>query len=136
MITVDEYFQGRRQTYAAELTPQIEANAVVIVKRAVALLDAFYAAIPGAAPRHVNSGWRPPTLNQRIPGAAQKSLHMTAEAIDLSDDDGALDDWINSPNGELVLQRLELWAENWRYTSRWTHVQSRPPRSGRRFFTP
>lgn len=136
MITTDDYFMGRRERYASEFNDAIAAAAVVTVARANALLDAFFAAKPNAIRRHVNSGWRPPSLNATVPGASQRSLHMTGEAIDLSDDDSMLDDWINSPAGLQTLVRLELWAESRNYTPRWCHVQTRPPRSGLRFFVP
>lgn len=136
MITVDDYFQGRRERFPAEYREPIGDAAVVTVKRANLLLAAFYLAKPEAIVRRVNSGWRPPTLNASVPGASQRSLHMTGEAIDLSDDDSMLDDWINSPAGTQALVRIELWAESRNYTPRWCHIQTRPPRSGNRFFVP
>lgn len=135
-ITTDDYFMGRRELYPGEYTDAIGAAAIITVRRANALLDAFFAAKPQAITRQVNSGWRPPSLNVIVPGASQRSLHMTGEAIDISDDDSMLDDWINSPAGTQALMRAELWAESRNYTPRWCHVQIRPPRSGLRFFVP
>lgn len=136
MIDLDAYFMGRRQPYRAELTDAIERHAFITVERVSMLLNEFCAANPGAATRWVTSGWRPASLNARIAGAAKNSLHITGEAVDLSDDDSALDDWINTPAGIQVMTTIELWAEKPKWTPRWCHLQIRPPRSGLRFFQP
>lgn len=136
MISLDDFWMGRKARYPADCTASVQANAAVTVDKANRLLNAFYTAIPGAATRHVNSGWRPPAVNAATPGAARLSKHMTGEAIDISDDDGQLDDWINSPNGTGVLMSIGLWAEAASATNRWCHIQIVPPRSGNRFFLP
>lgn len=126
MISLDDYFMGRQQKYRRELTAEVKRNAPETVRRANALLDAFYADNPGAATRRVNSGWRPPSLNRTVPGAASNSPHMTGQGIDLSDDDEELDDWLMSPNGEKVLRELKLRHEHPAYTARWSHIDTRP----------
>lgn len=136
MISLDDYFMGRQQMYRAELTDEVKRNAPETVRRANLLLNAFYADNPGAAPRRVTSGWRPPSLNRTIPGAAKNSLHMTGQAIDLSDDDEELDDWLMSPNGEAVLRELGLRHEHPDYTSRWAHLDTKQPSPGRLHFIP
>ena len=136
MISLDDFFKGRQQAYRSELTDVVRTNSVEMVRRANLLLNSFYRDNPGAATRTVNSGWRPPSLNARVPGAARFSLHMVGAAVDLSDDDAALDTWLTSPNGMIAIEQIDLWVEEASHTPRWSHIQIFPPRSRRRFFHP
>ena len=136
MITVSDYFMGRDRVYASCLTDDIKLNAAETVKRANALLELFYAACPKAHQRNVNSGWRPPAINACVRGAAPRSNHMTGKAVDLGDDDGALDDWLMTIPGQAALVKIGLWMEHPSATPRWCHVQTVPPGSGRRVFHP
>lgn len=136
MITTAEFFMGRDRTYKSVLTDEIVNNALETVKRANLVLDAFYTANPKAHRRGVNSGWRPPAVNAGVRGAALKSKHMTGEAVDLGDDDGALDAWLMTPEGQAVLAKVGLWMEHPSATPRWCHLQTKPPGSGRRVFYP
>lgn len=136
MINLTQYFMGRDETYKSSLTDEIRANAANTVKRANDLLEVFYKANPSAHLRTVNSGWRPPALNARVPGAAPNSQHTVAKAVDLSDDDGALDAWLMTPAGQAALMAAGLWMEHPNSTPRWSHVQTVAPRSGRRVFIP
>lgn len=136
MITLDDYWMGRDKAYPKDLTPEIQANAACTVERVNKLLAAFYAAHPNAAKRKVNSGWRPPAVNAGVKGAAPKSKHMTGDALDLSDDDGALDAFCMTPKGRSVMTEIGLWLEHPNATPRWCHVQTVPPRSGNRVFMP
>ena len=81
----------------------------------------------------VNSGWRPPTVNSCTPGASPTSWHMTGQAVDLHDPQGALDRWC-SGDGLPTLMSLGLWLEHPDSTPGWCHVQLRPPGSGNRVF--
>ena len=136
MISLDDYMQGQQQTHRRELTDEVRKNAPEMVRRANELLNRFYTDIPEAATRTVNSGWRPPSRNRTVPGAAVRSWHMRGAAIDLSDADEELDDWLMSPNGEQALQDIGLWHELPEYTPRWAHVQMFPPGSKRLHFIP
>lgn len=136
MITLAQFFMGRDVTYKSALTPVITANAVELLQRVNLLLAIFYAANPQAHQRGVNSGWRPPALNATVKGAAPKSKHMTGQAVDLGDDDGMLDAWLMTPLGQKALEEAALWMEHPSATPRWCHMQSRPPRSGKRTFYP
>lgn len=130
MISLPDYWMGRDAEYPLAMTPQIERNAEVIVRLANALLARF------GQGRKVNSGWRPPAVNASTPGAAMFSRHMTGEAIDLADPEGDLDEWLMSPTGQSVMGALGLWHEHPAATKGWAHVQSVPPRSGKRTFYP
>ena len=128
MISLADYWMGRDAKYPQELTGEIEANALELLDRVNLLLQSF------GEERKVNSGWRPPEVNARTPGSAQKSKHMTGQAVDLADPDGDLDEWCMENASEL--ERLQLWQEHPASTKNWCHLQSVPPKSGKRVFYP
>lgn len=128
MITVDDYFMGRDKTHAADLTSEIRANADTTVYRVNKLLE--IAKIPGK----VSSGWRPPSINAGVKGAAKKSKHMTGQACDVADPKGDLGHWCLTHLTEL--EKVGLWLEHPSKTPTWTHLQIIPPGSGRRVFMP
>lgn len=128
MITLAQYFMGRDKKYAAELTDEMRQNAQNTVDLANALLQEF------GEERGVNSGWRPAAVNAAVPNAAKKSKHMLCLAIDISDDDGDLDNFCME--NQDVLERLGLWLEHPDATPKWCHVQIVPPGSGKRVFRP
>jgi hypothetical protein len=137
MVTLDDYFRAHdaeggdwRKRAALAFTPTLEANAERTVSLANQLLDAF------GEWRQVVSGWRPPAYNVIVPNAAKYSMHLTCEAVDLEDHDGELDEWIAGVEGLEALKRLGLWAEHQAATKGWCHVQTKPPKSGRRIFYP
>jgi hypothetical protein len=140
-VTVAEYFMGRDVVFAALLTPELRANAGETVRRWNILLKAFHDAT-GKSHRGVRSGWRPPEINARTPGAAANSRHMTCEAMDAEDADKALAAFVVA-NVELV-SHVGLWFEDplakqkngALYTPSWVHGQIVPPPSGRRYFIP
>lgn len=130
MIALTDYWMGRDREFPLALTPQIEKNAELTVQLSNALLARF------GEGRKVNSGWRPPQVNAAIKTAAPNSKHMTGQAIDLADPDGDLDDWLMSREGQEALVEIGLWMEHPACTKSWTHLQTVPPRSGRRVFYP
>jgi hypothetical protein len=142
-ITLDQYFGGRRESHPTECSPGIEANAmrsVPIFNAMIAEAERFGIVIlinPSGdfAGSQINSGWRPPSINACTPGASATSLHMTGEAVDLHDPAGELDAWLLTPEGQYTLVDLGLWLENPGSTPGWSHVQTRPPKSGRRVFS-
>lgn len=140
MIEIGHYLMGRDLQYGHLLGPDLRAQA----RRTVELANALLVLAKGAgvtlehSPRTgtiVTSGWRPADVNERTPGAAPKSRHITCQAIDLYDPDGDLDDWLLA-SADTVLRDLGLWLEHPAATKGWAHVQTVPPRSGRRVFYP
>ena len=128
MITRDDYFMGRDITHKSEMTPEISSNAGRTIERVNKLLAFF------GESRKVTSGWRPPSLNAKVPGAAKRSNHMIGAACDLEDEDGDLDEWcMDNLN---VLEMIGLWLEHPASTKNWTHIQIFGPRSGKRGFYP
>ena len=130
MISLTDYWMGRDKEFPLALTPQIEKNAALTVQLANALLARF------GQGRKVNSGWRPPAFNATVPNAAPNSKHMTGQAIDLADPEGDLDDWLMSQEGQQAMTELGLWHEHPAATKGWAHIQTVPPKSGRRTFYP
>lgn len=128
MITVADYYMGRDEKFAAELTDEKRANAAKTVERVNLLMVAF------GHSRKVNSGWRPAVINGSTTGAALKSKHMTCQACDLEDADGDLDEWaLEHPE---ILEQIGLWQEHPASTKGWAHFQIIPPKSGNRVFFP
>lgn len=139
MLTLSDYWMGRDESHEHALTEAIRANARETVHRANALLAMMMVdgLILEANPRScslVNSGWRPPEVNAGIPGAAPRSKHMSGQAVDLYDPEGQLDDWCMGNQERLA--EAGLWLEHPSATKGWCHVQTLPPRSGRRVFYP
>ena len=134
MITLTDYWMGRDKEFADELTDAIRDNASWTVARANMLLMAFKADKPDWEARHVTSGWRPARVNASTPGAAQRSKHMTGEAIDIADPEGDLDEWCLAHPQDL--EHIGLWQEHPSATKGWCHVQIVPPKSGKRVFYP
>lgn len=134
VITIPDYFMGRDQQYAQELTPDLRANATHLLMRVNALLTMYYAEHPDADHPHVTSGWRPRVVNARTTNAAVNSKHMTCQAIDLHDPDGLLDEWCM--DSQQYLEQFGLWQEHPSATKGWAHLQSVPPKSGKRVFYP
>jgi hypothetical protein len=140
-ITVADYFMGRDITHGLMLSPDMRLEAA----RTVDLVNRFLARVPpGAVTWHINprtgnilsSGWRPPDINARTPGAAPRSKHIMCRAADLYDPEGDIDEWCMSAEGLRVLAEIGLWLEQPAATKGWCHVQSVPPGSGNRVFYP
>jgi len=127
-VTLADYYMGRDALHAEELTAELRANAEATVRRANILI-----ARAGIA-CSVNSGWRPHAINARVANASARSKHLTCEAIDLSDECDALDEWCLAHLA--VLEDIGLWLEHPSATPGWCHVQIVAPGSGRRVFMP
>lgn len=71
------------------------------------------------------------TDQSKIP---MKSKHLSGDAVDIADSDGALKAWIKL--NIKVLEDAGLWCEDFSTTTTWVHFQRLPPASGKRFFMP
>jgi hypothetical protein len=141
MISLLDYWMGRDREFPMAMSPDLEKNAAMMVELANKLMILAHSA--GVTfetnPRTgtvVSSGWRPASINAATPNAAPKSKHMTGQALDIYDPDGDLDEWLITENGQKVLHDLGLWMEHPSATKGWCHIQSIPPKSGRRVFYP
>lgn len=122
MISKEDYFMGRDVSCSTELTVEILHNAAQLLK----VVNEFLTEL-GITSAKVSSGWRPASINSKVPNAAKRSLHMTGMAIDIKDD-GTL--------SKLILDNLDklkqhnLWMEDPKHTIGWVHLDlgSRTPR--------
>lgn len=128
-LALTDYWMGRDKKYPSAWSEDIEAAAIDLLDRVDAMLADF------GEERKISSGWRPPEVNARTPNAALKSKHMTGHAVDLSDPEGDLDEWCAENDGER-LTVYGLWMEHPAATKGWCHLQSLPPKSGKRVFYP
>ncbi len=127
-LKLADYYMGRDKLHRQELTRELRANARETLRRVNRLLRRA-----GFVCR-ISSGWRPAAINATVPGAAQGSKHLRCLAIDLEDRNGRLDAWCMA--NLAVLEELQLWLEHPEATPGWCHLQTLPPRSGRRVFYP
>jgi uncharacterized protein YcbK (DUF882 family) len=137
-ISIQEYLGDHARNFAMSLTEDVMKNATATVERVNQLFQALEIAgikvERNSQGNYLNSGWRPAAYNATVKGAAVKSKHITAEAADLYDPDGAIDDYLM--DNQIVLAGLGLYMEHPSATKGWCHVQLVPPRSGRRVFYP
>lgn len=128
LIMLHDFLMGRDSTYAADFTAEIAQNAVATVAK----INEFL--LRSGFDGHVNSGWRPPSLNAATRGAARHSKHMLGLACDLHDADGHIDRYCI--DNAALLEELGLWLESPDSTPGWCHLQIVAPASGHRVFIP
>ena len=85
-------------------------------------------------PMNVSSGYRSPEHNVTI-GGATHSTHLTCEAIDIIDLEGALRRFCIA-NDNAILKKYNLFMEHPAYTKGWCHLQIIKPKSGNTIFIP
>lgn len=127
-ISKDELLKGRDKQYASDYTQEISDNLDKLLIPLNQIRDAYN------KPMIVSSGWRPPQINAKTPGAAPQSKHMIGLACDIIDADGSLMNWVLQ-NLQL-LKDLDIYMENFNYTPNWVHFQLGGPGSGKRIFIP
>lgn len=97
--------------------------------------------------RKVNAlGYKPPMRassclrsikdQQRINPKAMGSSHLYGCAVDIADPDGKLKSWLQTESGNLALINCGLWAEDYKSTPTWVHLQTYCPKSMNRVFRP
>lgn len=118
---------GRHLQFPDEYQDGFQCNAESLLLK----VNGFFEEL-GVNPR-VTSGYRPPSINRKIKGAAKRSHHQTCNAIDVEDINGALGIKASDPE---LLKKHGLYLEDPTYTKGWIHLQDIPPRSGRRIFIP
>ena len=113
MFTREQYLMGRDKEYP--LTPELEKNLTTLMEKVAALEEEM----PEDMWLKVSSGYRPGRYNVAA-GGAPKSAHLTAEAVDIQDPTGAIDEWCAAHLD--ILAHLGLCLENPRKTVGWTHL--------------
>lgn len=134
-----DYLMDRDRIFPQEYSIGVKANAELTVQAVNALLKRLEASkvhleVHPVTRTIISSGWRPPQINNQVKNAAVRSKHMTAQACDLYDPDGVIDDWLmdNLAN----MPDLGLYMEHPSATKGWSHVQIVPPKSGKVCFYP
>ena len=130
MISIEDYFG--RHSGGPKPSEEVRANALELLSKVNAMLADIQ--LQEAQEPKVNSGWRPQGYNATIPGAAPNSKHITGQAVDLADPDGALDDFLFVRPARLI--EHGLYMEHPLATKGWVHLQCVAPRSGNRIFYP
>lgn len=104
-----------------------------IAKNASVLLDKVNAFLEHYGDVVMTSGYRSPEHNKKV-GGARSSKHMSGDAVDIFDPDKRLAKFVFMK--QQLLKEYGLYCEDMRCTKNWVHFQSKPPRSGARFFIP
>lgn len=127
MISKAELLMGRDQSYSGDYTDEISDNLNSLLTPMNAIRTAW------GNPMTVDSGWRPPAIN-KADGGAPNSKHMIGLACDIADTTGELWTWVL--NNLELLQSLNIYMEDRRWTPTWVHFQLGQPKSGHRIFIP
>jgi hypothetical protein len=123
MISRDEILKNREKEFP--LSSELEANLSLLLQRVNKLRLLW------AKPMIVTSGYRPGRYNKAA-GGAEKSAHLTCQAVDISDPKGEIGLWLF--NNIQILKDCGLWMEHPGDTPTWCHLQTVPPKSGVRIF--
>jgi len=115
LITRDEILMNRDAEFP--LTPELEANLANLLIALNKFREIY------GIPMIVTSGYRPGHYNTDAGGAAN-SPHITCEACDFHDPDGAIDTYCT--HNLNVLIECGLYLENPPDTIGWSHLQVRP----------
>ena len=84
MITLDAYLMGRQSSFAEYYSDIIKANALELLDRVNALVEALSVPSEQKDSIFVVSGWRPPPVNTQV-GGRPRSSHLSGKAVDLTD---------------------------------------------------
>lgn len=133
-MDLHDYWMGRDARYPKDLTEAIKGNAADLVQRVNTLLDRYCADTGEPRPSVWASGWRPQGINDKTSNAAKKSTHIVAKGGDVRDSRRVLARWCYANQAQLA--EWGLWMEDPRWTPTWVHLQTVPPRSGKRIFIP
>lgn len=118
----------------ADFTPEIDANVRDLVKRITALgykPPMYFSSCLRSKEWHKQIYLNKGVSEDKIPWG---SSHLSGKAADISDPDGKLAKWLLENENKLSV--AGLWCEHPNYTKGWCHLQSVPPKSGKRFFIP
>lgn len=87
-------------------------------------------------PRTATSCLRSLQDQKRINPSAMGSSHLYGAAVDIGDADGKLKAWLQTTSGKKALVECGLWAEDYKSTPTWVHLQIYAPGSFNRVFKP
>lgn len=115
-FSLNEYLMGRDKTHKAEYTELIEQTALAFLSD----INKLFAELGHVTPAYISSGWRPHSINSKVPGAAKKSLHTLGKAVDIKDPDGSLYKLVTSRPD--LMRKYRVWAEHREATPTWLHL--------------
>lgn len=139
LIKIDDYFKDyitgkdRRKEYPNEYNNDILVNAQNLLNKVNSFLTEL-----GITKAVVTSGWRPPTVNNKVTNAAKKSYHQLGMAVDILDNKNQ-DLAKLVANNPILLKKYDLWMEDMSSTrgqnTNWVHIDvgSRTDRPSRVF---
>jgi len=133
MLTLNDWITSSNKyndrANSPELTQSVKDAATILINK----INVLMADLGVTAVLKVSSGFRPSTVNSKIPNAAKRSSHMTGLAIDLVDVDGKLKSLIaKRPD---LLRTHNLFMEDAGSTPGWCHLDyaTRADRPSRTF---
>lgn len=134
MIKMEELLKG---VELESLPAEHQANLLKLLEKLNKLRAAY------GKPLTVSSGYRSKSDHLRIyrgkgitdeSKIPMKSRHLSGLACDFADPKQELQKWIKDNIN--LMEEIGLWFEDFSATKNWTHCQSVPPASGKRFFMP
>lgn len=135
MISMDELLQGKVKL--DDLPEGHQENLAILLDRINQVRVAY------GKPMTVTSGYRSLSDHLRIYAEKgitdqskipMKSKHLSGQAVDIYDPDGALKNWAMLHMD--LMEKVEFWFEDFTVTTTWVHFQVVPPGSGKRVFMP
>jgi hypothetical protein len=126
-ILKSEMLQGLDTKYPIEYTQAVSDNIDRFLIPMNGIRNAF------GVPMIVNSGWRSSEVNSEC-GGAPSSKHLQGLAVDIKDVDGKVWAWVLENLS--LMQTLDIYFEDKRWTPTWCHFQLGPPASGHRIYIP
>lgn len=135
MISMNEILQDKVEL--TDLPEDHQKNLAILLERINVIRKEY------AKPMYVSSGYRSLedhlriyrekgiTNQSKIP---MKSKHLSGQAVDIADGDGALKKWVL--NNVKLMEDVGFWFEDFGVTTTWVHFQIVSPGSGKRFFMP
>jgi hypothetical protein len=134
MISLKQYWMGRDKEYYYDWTNEIQLNAENTVRVANKLLEFVYQDT-GVVFNEVASGWRPIEINDDTSNASKTSKHITAQAVDIKDNENRLlAAWCTA--NPHILKRMGVCMEDAGWTRYWVHWQTVQVESGKTIYIP
>lgn len=120
----------------ADISIEHQHNIDALLDKVGKLQDAY------GKPFRVTSGYRSEQYHLKIysklgihpPNVPMGSLHLSGQAVDIYDPKKEVMQFIL--DNKQLCEDLGLYFEDFRWTTNWVHIQTRPPRSGKRVFIP
>lgn len=114
-----------------------DANKIdIVIKRNLEDLCRKINALGYNPPMYATSCLRNVESQKRINPKAMGSSHLYGCAVDISDPDGDLAEWLQTSIGYGTLGECGLWMEDPKSTKGWVHLQTYAPKSMNRIFKP